>query len=535
MNKMTKTLLLTAVTTLIVSIPSVALSENAAAEELIPASAPSNGQKDSQNFWIHSWDEGKNPIPVTTTDNALTDRNDQLFHTIDSQVPNMTPVWGNYRRVKNTTKPNYIKAIDSVNTSKVNFRTKWFLPTGFNVSPQEHGNYQGAIMANNSIYIVESMGTGANQGAIIRLKMDALQAMGLDDTNHQNLLIQVFNFFNPFTDRGRDNSLKFAKFINDSKKPRQDSNKVEKQLLKVKKSLNKAQKVVNKNLVKYQKVSQKLKNTKKKKDKKVLKAKKKVLFNKYKTVKRQQSGRIKLLTNQLGRLNQQYNKHQSKINKIGQNNPIFNQYYQISKSVSVSPLMNIGHGQTLAYNPSNDHIYLAQDDQLGVVGNDFYNQVTELDAESLKPVHQYRFRMIDNQGKNLALHTLTFDKAGNVYFGVHSGRNGANGVYTLYTGNFTNKKISFRPVTGMIKWPASFNQFVTYNSVNDRIYLVSNDMLISIPAKEVRNDTIKPQDVHYVTFDSGREFESIAFDNKGYGYLLSLWRSELLRSDRPMN
>lgn len=534
MRKLTKSLMLTTVTALMISIPAVSFSTNVSADQVMPT-VPAADNQDQQNFWVHSWDEGKNPIPVTTTSNALSDRNDQLFRAIDSSTPNMTAVWGNYRRVKKITKPNYIKAIDSVNTDKVNFKTKWFLPTGFNVSPQEHGNYQGAIMANNSVYIVESMGTGANQGAIIRLKMDALQAMGLDDTNHQSLLIQVFNYFNPFTDRGRDNSLKFAKFINDSKKPREASNQTQKQLQKVQKAVNKAQSAINKSLVKYQKADQKVKAAKKKSAKKVLKAKRNVLFKNYKAVKRMQNGRIKVLNRQLNHLNQQFNKHQDKINKIGQNNPIFNQYYQISKSVSVSPLMNIGHGQTLTYNPSNDHIYLAQDDQLGEVNNDFYNQVTELDAQSLKPVHQYRFRLINNQGVNLALHTLTFDKAGNAYFGVRSGRNGIKDVYTLYTGNFTNKKISFRPVTGMIKWPASYNQYVTYNAINDRIYLVSNDMIVSIPAKEVRNDTIKPQDVHYVSFKSGREFESIAFDNKGYGYLLALWRSELLRSDRPMN
>lgn len=535
MTKLTKSLLLTTVVALLISVPTVALSTTASADDAIAPEQTTSGIKDSQNFWIHSWDEGKKEIPVTTTSNALMDKKTQLFHTIDNVLPNMTAVWGNYRRVRNITKPNHIKAIDSVNTAKVNFRTKWFLPTGFNVSPEEHGNYQGAIMANNSIYIVESMGTGANQGAIIRLKMDALQAMGLDDTNHQSLLIQVFNFFNPFTETGRDNSLKFAKFVNDSKKPRQQSEKTEKQLQKVKNDLNKVQNKVNKHLIKYQKVSQKLKSAKKKADKKRLKANKKILFNKYKMVKRQQSGRIRLLTDQLGRLNKQFNKHQSKIDKIGKNNPLFNQYYQISKSVSVSPLMNIGHGQTLAYNPSNDHIYLAQDDQLGKVDNDYYNQVTELNSETLQPVHQYRFRLIGDNGDNLALHTLTFDKNGNAYFGVHSGRNGAKNVYSLYTGNFNHNNIFFTPVTGMIKWPGSYNQYVAYNPVNDRIYLVSNDMIISVPAKEVRADSIKPLDVHYVTFNSRREFESITFDNKGYGYLLSLWRSELLRSDRPMN
>lgn len=533
MHKIIKSLVMTTIATLTISVSANVWGTSAFADNVVPS--PNDGNNNQQQFWVHSWDQSKNPIPVTTTSNALTDRNDQLFHLIDSNVPDMTPVWGNYHRVKKTNKPNYINATGASNTDKVNFRTKWFLPIGFNVSPQEHGNYQGAIMANNSIYIVESMGTGANQGAIIRLKMDALQAMGLDDTNHQNLLIQVFNFFNPFTEKGRDNSLKFAKFINDSKKPRKDSDKAEKQIQKVQRNLNHAQKLVNQRLVKYQKVVQKIKQTKHKAAKKALKVQKKNLANRYKAVKKQQASRIKMLTKQLNALNNQYNKHQNAINKVGQNNPLFNQYYQISKSVSVSPLMNIGHGQTLSYNPKNDHIYLAQDDQLGEVDTNFYNQVTELDAQSLRPVHQYRFRMINNRGENLALHTLAFDKAGNAYFGVRSGRNGINNAYTLYTGNFNSKRISFRPVTGLIKWPASFNQYVTYNQINDRIYLVSNDMLVSIPAKEVRNDTIKPQDVHYVTFASGREFESIAFDNKGYGYLLSLWRSELLRSDHPMN
>ncbi|CAI2624719.1 hypothetical protein AKUA2103_02270 [Apilactobacillus kunkeei] len=519
-------------------------------------------------------------IPTTTSDNAYVD-NKTKYHIIDSKLPKITPTWGNYTRVRNMDVPNNYTSIDSINTGSTTFRTKWFLPEGFHVSPGEHGNYQGGIIANNSIYFVESAGTNTNKGSIVKIELDALDKMGIDTSTQQNILAQVFNFFNKNSAYGSDHSKKLSDFIVNTDAYRKNNINIQTKIANMKKAIkianlkvetnqktfNNATKQAKKKLAKniktnrkaVKKLNKNLKNQKKKhaKAKIINKIKKQITkLNKtygklnakkrdmskltpkaFKIFNRVKKAQVKLINKdnkQISAWNAQVNHNNREIDRIGQRNDLFSKYFDLSKLLTISPVTNIGHGQTLSYNPSNNHVYLAQDDKLGVVGDDFYNQVTEMDAENMNPVHVYRFKL-NNNGHYYAIHTLTFDNDGNAYFGVRGGPKKMKGSYTLFHGTMNESGIQFTPVKGLIKWPGSFNQGVTYNRNNNRLYLLSNDMIISIPVDEVRNDNIQPQDVHYTTFSTNREFESLSFDSSGYGYLVVLWRSEVLKSTAPID
>ena len=78
-------------------------------------------------------------------------------------------------------------------------------------------------------------------------------------------------------------------------------------------------------------------------------------------------------------------------------------------------------------------------------------------------------------------------------------------------------------------------QGVAVNPANNRLYFVSDDILTSVPTSGVQSGNFSADDIHYQAFDSGREFESLAFDQDGYGYLLALWPPELMQSTNPLN
>ncbi|CAI2627425.1 MAG: hypothetical protein M3Z82_08050 [Apilactobacillus sp.] len=597
MLKIKKSFLILTMSTLMLSMPAMGLGVNASADnkpvakvtksdviddkkpEAIDGGSntgsasqkPTGPYNDNKNID----DNKQNSIATTVSDNAYVDDKKTDYHLINTDTPTVTPTWGDYTRVSDMSAPNSYSSIDSVNTGKVTFQTKWFFPLGFHVGPSEHGNYQGAVMANGSIYFVESAGTNTNKGAIVKLKMDALDSLGIDATSQQDLMAKVFNFFNRKSTYGEDNNKQLSDYIvktnsyrtaNNKLQPKANKlnkivtafNKKNKRILNIyanakKKMVSKINAQMKANRKAAAKIRKQHPKTKKKKHLRAVKLSR--LYKTYKALKASKNKPVSLSAKnrrayaqvqranrsymakdkkQLAALQKKINANNKKIDKITQDNELFKQYFQLSKLIEISPVTNIGHGQTLSYNPSNNHIYIAQDDELGVVGADFYNQVTEMDSDTMRPVHIYRFKL-NNNDHYYAIHTLAFDNEGNAYFGIHQSPDEIKNAYTLFRGTMSGDTISFSPVRGLINWPASYNQQVTFNRVNNRLYLLSNDMIVSIPVDEVRNDDIKPQDVHYVTFNTNREFESLSFDENGYGYLMMLWRSELLKSNVPLD
>ncbi|UQS84935.1 hypothetical protein MOO46_06745 [Apilactobacillus apisilvae] len=515
------------------------------------------------NFFIHSWDESKTPIPQTSAGNVLQDYNDSDLQMMNNKLPKFKPVWGKYKHVKSTDKPYVYSNTDESNTAN-DFTTKWFLPQGFNISQSEHGNYQGIVMANNSIYLLESMGSGVNQGAIIRFKLDALENMGLMQSGNENVLLNVFNYFNPYTDQGRQNNQEFVDYLNatsdardDMKASGQKINKIQTAIQNMKTNLAKAQadnqklqddynskfgttgqsndNRNNKKLTKQQKAAKDKETKKQQAQQKAAKKQLDKSIKKYNALVQKTNDQIKTDQTTSNQLNAQIVEDQQSIQEAQNGNPLLGQYESITDSVQSTPLINSGHGQTMAYNSANNHLYLAQDDKTSDYNDNDDNQITEIDADTMEPVHQYNFKL-QHEGKSFGLHTLAFDKQGRAYFGIQAGPSGTKNrkAYSLYIGNLSDGNISFRPAKQVIHWAGSWNQGVTYNPKNDRLYLVSNDIITSLPVDKLNAGTLTGKDMKYTTFNSHREFEGLSFDENGYGYLLALWRSEIMKTTYPL-
>ncbi|MBW1605175.1 hypothetical protein [Lactobacillus sp. Sy-1] len=218
----------------------------------------------------------------------------------------------------------------------------------------------------------------------------------------------------------------------------------------------------------------------------------------------------------------------------------YEKYAAIVAAAQVTPMLNIGHGQTLSYNPVTKNLYLVQDDDLGNLPAGGENTITELDPTTLQPIKQFNFPLIHGNN-NYSINTLTFDSAGNAYFGrkesvVESGQKSYS-TYQIYKGTLdeTTGAANFAPVPQSINWGGYSNQNLAYDAFNNRMYIISDNIITSVPLDKLNAGTLQPSDVNYMSFDINREFEDLTFDDQGYGYLLTLWDPEVMKSENPMN
>ncbi|GAA2983079.1 hypothetical protein C5L28_002578 [Lentilactobacillus parakefiri] len=108
--------------------------------------------------------------------------------------------------------------------------------------------------------------------------------------------------------------------------------------------------------------------------------------------------------------------------------------------------------------------------------------------------------------------------------------------YMFFYGRLDENSVKFAAAPEKLKTRGgSPNQGVAFNNVNNRIYVVSDDVLTSIPVDKLTAGTATPDDVNYAVFQSKREWECLAFDSQGYGHLLALWPAELMKSTEPLN
>ncbi|MCL0312724.1 hypothetical protein M2S00_06355 [Apilactobacillus sp. TMW 2.2459] len=417
----------------------------------------------------------------------------------------------------NTPLHNYPTADDS--GEKNAFNTTLYLPTGFNVSPKEHGNYQSVVVANDSIYLVESMGTGTNEGDIIRFKLSDLEDLGLFKEGGASLLLQAYDFTNPYNNSS--NNMQMLMALGDVKKAMDSQNGLQTTINNIQTQISAQNTSVNN-------LNALIKKTNKNKK---LKAKdKKKTVNGYKTQIKNTKKLISSLNQQLATPKQQYQDNEDTIDAAKQKYPFLNNLSAIQKAVQISPLINVGHGQTLSWNPKTQHLYLAQDESLNDLTPGQNNNVTELDPNTLEPIRQYHFRL-QQGGTSMQLHTLTFDNDGNAYIGRKRGAN-----YVIFKGRLDTNNINFKPVGQMLNWwKGAANQCLSYNAANNRLYVVSNDAIVSVPVDKLGSGVLVNDDVHYTTFNTGREFEGLGFDSSGRGYMLMLWKPELLQTQDPMN
>jgi len=194
---------------------------------------------------------------------------------------------------------------------------------------------------------------------------------------------------------------------------------------------------------------------------------------------------------------------------------------QIMKYVKVGPKFNTGHGQSLAMNPKNG--------QLWFIGKPVAvnSNVQRVSTSSLKPITKINFKLKSTvtMGSN-----LTFDKHGNAYFFTYTNGGWApKGAVKIYKGKIGSKSVKFHLVMqGLRNRPGTKPQSMAYNAKRNRLYLVSDSSIASLPVSKLGK--LKASQVEATNFSGKREFEGIQFTKNGSSFLLVNKGAELMQA-----
>jgi len=123
---------------------------------------------------------------------------------------------------------------------------------------------------------------------------------------------------------------------------------------------------------------------------------------------------------------------------------------------------------------------------------------------------------------------LTFDKAGRAYFWSRPSAHQVN----IYQGKISTHHVKFRLTHQVLRRsPGPRVQSMAYNPHNNRLYLVSDDSVASLPVHSLRgHGHLTKASVHWTGFSPRREFEALNFTKTGRAYLMSNHQPEIFRS-----
>ena len=181
--------------------------------------------------------------------------------------------------------------------------------------------------------------------------------------------------------------------------------------------------------------------------------------------------------------------------------------------VQIGPKFKVGHGQAMALNPVTGELWYIQK------AKQVKTNLVRINTTTLKPDKEIRFKLKKSvkMGNNLA-----FDSDGNVYFYTRSNGGWApKNSIKIYQGQINNTSVSFRLIMQGLRYPPGpIGQSLAYNPATDRLYLVDNGEIISVPVSKLGE--LEPEDVQTTVFDhQNREFEGLTFTADGQGYFLT--------------
>ena len=201
----------------------------------------------------------------------------------------------------------------------------------------------------------------------------------------------------------------------------------------------------------------------------------------------------------------------------------------IRSAIKIGPAFTTGHGQSLAYNWQDGQFYMWCDRESAPrVPINQEGVLQRISPQTLRPVKQIHFRLRAGHFAVPGGHVLTFDRQGRAYFWT---RPSASRVY-IYQGTIGQDAVHFRLTRQVLTHgPGTRVQSMAYNPQNDRLYLVSDDSIASLPVAGLAgNGHLTPADVRWTGFASKREFEALNFTADGRAYLMSNHDPEILQS-----
>lgn len=199
----------------------------------------------------------------------------------------------------------------------------------------------------------------------------------------------------------------------------------------------------------------------------------------------------------------------------------------LKQSMKIGPIFNTGHGQSLSYDPKTKSLWMWQDD--GSKSSKL--KLMRIDKDTLKPNRIYKVSAKLNNRKINTFHNLDFDNDGNFYTEyVKRNESNPSGSSTIFMGNISNDTVKIKPLITLENRPGTHPQSIAVNPLIDRLYLVSDGAIYTMPIKKLLKYNLTKDDLEYTVFNTGREFEGISFDSEGNSYLLILRGTEILKS-----
>lgn len=192
-------------------------------------------------------------------------------------------------------------------------------------------------------------------------------------------------------------------------------------------------------------------------------------------------------------------------------------------AIKAGPEIVTGHGQTLAYNPKSHELWYVRETK---VLNTTLVRVNPKTMEVEKEIH-FRF------GSTIVFPpTFTFDKDGNCW--TYTRSTGSNwvsaGTIRFYKGRIQGNRVTFRMINQGLRYPpGNLCQTFGYNPVNDRLYVVADGEMLTVPAGKLSRHQVTPADVQCIKFGGCREFEGLAFTETGCAYFATNKPSEIMR------
>lgn len=195
----------------------------------------------------------------------------------------------------------------------------------------------------------------------------------------------------------------------------------------------------------------------------------------------------------------------------------------------IGPVFNGGHGQALAYNPSNNQLWLLNN----VMGTQNPDSAEEIDMRTLKPIRRVNFKFWHIGMGDI----LAFDDKGKAYNARIERSNftaAPQGSLRIYLGKVTAYGLHFRIVKqGIRDAPAGVLQAMAYDPKSKCIYFVGDDVMVSIPIKAIghlKNNQLKRTWFGNNHIISTNEFEGFTFSKHGRAFLLLNRTPQILMS-----
>jgi hypothetical protein len=197
------------------------------------------------------------------------------------------------------------------------------------------------------------------------------------------------------------------------------------------------------------------------------------------------------------------------------------------KYIKIGPkIKNLGHGQSIAYNPVTDELWMWQTllDSKGAQTNATAPVLLRINQTSLKVDLKVPLKLTadDLSHGRRPGQTLAFDSTGAAWATENT-----NHDMNLTRIVIEDGVASYTIEQTIAKVP-NFAQVISYNPQNDSLVWVGDDVIMYFPVSKIGELT--KDDFSYVLYNCQREWEGFTFDTSGHALLLLSVGPEILQS-----